>query len=77
MNSYLVAFFLYQPNKLSNTISNVKIDAYKLLFVLNSSITFENCNFTLFSSTCSNDVNIIPGLISIFNIHFEDVESYL
>ncbi|CAK63469.1 unnamed protein product (macronuclear) [Paramecium tetraurelia] len=75
MKNYLLAFFLNSTQ--NSTIHKLNATSNKMLFVFNNSVTFEDSNFLMTTQTCTNNVNILPGMISIFNVNFESIEDYL
>ncbi|CAD8192851.1 unnamed protein product [Paramecium octaurelia] len=75
MKNYLLAFFLNSTQNYA--IMGLNVISNKILFVFNNSVTFESSQFQLITSTCTNNVNILPGMISIFNVNFESIEDYL
>ncbi|CAD8125475.1 unnamed protein product [Paramecium sonneborni] len=76
MPNYLLAFFL-NSSESSTSIYGLNVTSNKMLFVFNNSVIIENSNFFMTTSTCTNNVNILPGMINIFNVNFESVEDYL
>lgn len=75
MKNYLLAFYLNSSQ--SYTIMSLDATSNKMLFVFNNSVIFKNSYFMMSTSTCTNNVNILPGMISIFNVNFESVEDYI